>query len=80
MTFYDFMMETFPPEKPQDNPFSDLAYDMYLDKNFPQEAVIKHEIKNYLVRANACLECIECFEECWKMYKKGVNHGTLDAQ
>ncbi len=72
MIFYDFMMEAFPVDVLQDNPYSDLAYDMYLDKNFPHEATRKHEIKNYLLRANACPDCLECFEECWKMYKERI--------
>lgn len=71
MNFYNFMMKNYKDAK---EPKGDLARDMYADREmFPRNAPGKFEgwrkvILNYLERNNACIECIDTFEDAWEEY------------
>ena len=71
MTFYDFVIEKY---YGKDSPRGDLAYDMERDKKtFPvvydASERSKRIIKNYLIRRNACEECLDTFNACWTSYR-----------
>lgn len=80
MTFYTFMIRNHLNE---DTAEGDLAEDMHRNKEeFPRNRACKFDgwhslIRSYLERKNACRECLETFEECWKEYvqceKKRLN-------
>jgi uncharacterized protein YozE (UPF0346 family) len=71
MTFYTFMIRNHLNE---DTPAGDLAQDMYGDtETFPKNRPCKFDgwhrlIRSYLEQENACRQCLETFETCWKEY------------
>ena len=72
MTFFTWMMRK---HKGDATPAGDLAADMHRDKeHFPRNGTGKFQgwhdqILSYLYRQQACPECIDIFEECWKEYE-----------
>ena len=72
MTFFTWMMRN---HKGDATPARDLAADMHRDKeHFPRNGTGKFQgwhdqILSYLYRQQACPECIDIFEECWKEYE-----------
>lgn len=73
MTFYTFMTRNY---KNTDGPAGDLARDIRRDSaQFPRNRSCKHkgwheQLYQYLVENNACRDCLNTFEECWKEYVK----------
>lgn len=71
MTFYNFMVRNYLGEN---TPEGDLAEDIHRKKDtFPRNGQGKFNgwyklIRDYLVRHNACQECLAVFEECWEEY------------
>ena len=80
MTFYTYMTRNYLNE---DSPAGDLAQDMRHEKEtFPRNRSCKFDgwyqlIRSYLLRKNACMECLAPFDECWEEYvrceKKRLN-------
>lgn len=74
MNFYNFMMKNY---LGTDTPGGDLAKDMREDKeNFPRNNGVKYAgwhrlIRSYLIENEACDNCMEVFESCWKEYEIG---------
>lgn len=72
MNFYNYMRKHYIDEQ---SPRGDLARDMKMDRErFPKNGVGKFDgwykiIRNYLVRENACPECLAVFDECWEEYE-----------
>ena len=72
MTFFTWMMRN---HKGDPTPAGDFAADMHRDKeHFPRNGTGKFQgwhdqILSYLYRQQACPECIDIFEECWKEYE-----------
>lgn len=73
MTFYTFMMRNY---KNDGSSAGDLARDMRSDsEKFPLNRPCKfkgwHEqLYKYLVKNDACRDCLSTFEECWEEYVK----------
>lgn len=73
MTFYTFMMRN---HRGKDTPQGDLADDMFRDREkFPRNGKGKYEgwhtvLRRYLEAKQACRDCLEVFEGCWKDYVK----------
>ena len=71
MTFYTYMMKKY---KGTEGPKSDLAWDMYDDREkFPRNGVGKYDgwysiIHDYLSRQGACDDCMRTFHEAWAEY------------
>ena len=72
MTFFTWMMRN---HKGDTTPAGDLAADMHRDReHFPRNGTGKFQgwhdqILSYLYRQQACPECIDIFEGCWKEYE-----------
>ena len=68
MSFYDYMMQK---HKGKDTPAGDFAEDMSRCRDtFPIDSTERKEIQEYLIRHNACPECMDVFRKCWKQYMK----------
>ena len=71
MTFYRFMMRNY---RGTDTPEGDLANDMMRDRErFPKNGTGKFDgwhklIREHLVSAGACADCLAVFESCWEEY------------
>ena len=73
MTYYRWMMTNYLND---DSPEGDLAHDMKHDIGFPKKAG-RSGILTYLIRRNACAECIRTFDESWRDY---TNSGYADKR
>ena len=72
MTFYDFVIKKY---YGKDTPNGDFAYDAEREKNsFPMVQDSGKEsrqiVKEYLIRRNACSECLKAFSNCWTAYRR----------
>ena len=73
MTFYAYMMQFYFGTEGRK---ADLANDMASDEaEFPTRVGIKDRdghgvIRGYLEGCQACDDCLEVFEECWKEYEQ----------
>lgn len=71
MTFYTYMTRNYLKGA---GPKHDLAYDMKLDSAaFPRNAKGNLKdghriIEEYLLEHDACSECMDVFEDCWREY------------
>ena len=68
ISFYKFMIENYIKD---DSPMGDLARDMKSDRDFPRRSICYTNIYYYLVKKNACDECLDSFHDAWKEYKAG---------
>lgn len=54
----------------EDTPIGDFAKDVIEDRNFPRHENSKKNIMNYLLANGSSKECIEAFEESFKIFMK----------
>ena len=71
MTFKNWLRKNYIDEI---GPEGDLARDVDRDEDFPMNGPAKYKgwhriLHDYLMRAGACYECMDVFEECWKEYE-----------
>ena len=71
MSFYRFMMRSY---RGTETPEGDLAHDMERDReHFPKNGKGKFDgwhklIREHLETCDACSDCLNVFERCWKEY------------
>ncbi len=66
MNFFDYMVKNHQGEN---SPAGDLTEDMLRSgDSFPKDSTEKKVIQEYLIRNNACPQCMEVFRKVWKEY------------